>query len=570
MKQCGQCGAGNLDVNAVCTGCGQPLSLAAAERAPGGTLVLDAPRTSGAAKPVNLKGTMIGMAPSASAAQPPAPPPESPAAAEATRRAFSGTMLGMAPPDPTAPAATTSPEASLPGGGARLASSQKTVLGVARPGIAPLNPGQLKPAPAPAAPSSFTVPPEPAVPATAPLDAIARPKSRISATAALSIVGSAMLLAMAVVAFFMLRGHGSVTARASLDAKGNEQLELSCSECPDGTKTWIDAAPATFQAGRAILRLQAPLKVGPNPLVIVLERPGRSREEIALSIPIEYRVRGSTDELAQDPPKVAVVAVALPGIKLEIDGKPASADAAGVTRLDYDVTADVTGPAASVTSLERVAHYKAVTESGTQSGAVEIRIGVTPLVVDAPTGPITVGDPRVVIAGRTAPGSILEIGGRPVPLDPEGRFVSRQSLNPGNNTFVVRSSLKDHAPRLVEVAVRRSDDLQRELTAARARANASFADVVRAGEAGVGRSVALDGQLFDLRHDGYSSVLLVDAKGGCNKAPCLAKVVYGVETRLEKGRRLTAFGKVVRLVDGPRTGQRIPELLAELVVPGAP
>jgi hypothetical protein len=43
-----------------------------------------------------------------------------------------------------------------------------------------------------------------------------------------------------------------------------------------------------------------------------------------------------------------------------------------------------------------------------------------------------------------------------------------------------------------------------------------------------------------------------------------------VETNLEKGRSLKAFGKVLRFVDGPRTGERIPEVRADLVVPGAP
>ncbi len=477
-------------------------------------------------------------------------------------------MLGMAPPQIPGPAEP------APAGAARVPSAQKTVLGVARPGIAPLNPGQAKPAAAPAPAPAFSgyPAPPPAPPAAKPAAAApARvPSSRISGTAALAIVGSAMLLAMAAIAFIMLRGRGTVTARASLDPRGVEQLELSCSECPDGTKTWIDAAPVAFQAGKATLRLQTPLRVGENPLVLVLERPGRSREEIALSIPIEYRVRGSTEELSQDPPKVSVLVSALAGAKLEIDGKPVTPDATGQLRLDYDVSADVTGPEASVKSLERVVPYKATTSDGTHSGSVEIRIGITPLVVDAPGASIVVGSSNIVLAGRTAPGSTLKVGEQSVTLDPEGRFVSRQNLNVGDNTFVIRSTLKDHAPRLVQVAVRRSDNLEREASLARATAQSSYADVLRAGESAAGSSVALEGQVFDVRQDGYTSVLLVDVKGGCNKAPCLAKVLYGVETPLPKGRKVKAFGKVVKFVDGPRTGQRIPEVRADLVVPGAP
>lgn len=599
MKQCGQCGTQNLDQQPVCTACGQALPVPSPAQGFGGTLVLQPPEPAPPAVPApiagapaappeparkhHLKGTMIGMAPP-NVAAPQAPPPATtsshPPPAEGARapRAFSGTMLGMpqypSPPPPPGPDVN-QPPASTAGGVPRLASANKTVLGVARPGIAPLNPGQAKPAPAPA--SMPLAPPGSWQPQhTAPLPEGPRsarpvaPRSRISLTAALAIVGSAMLLVIAVLAMFMLRGRGSVSARASLDAKGAEQLELSCEECPDGTKTWIDSSPATFQSGKARLRLQAPLKVGENPIVLVLERPGRSREEIALPIPIEFRVRGSTDELAQETPKVAILASALQGTQLEVDGKLVKPDASGAARFDYDVTAELTGPEAAVKSLERVVPYKATSASGgSQIGKVEIRIGITPLVVDAPGASIVVGAKDIVIAGRTAPGATLKVAGRDVTLDPEGRFVSKQALRAGDNTFVVRSTLKDHAPRLVHVAVRRSDNLERDAALARAMAQGSYADVLSAGDAAAGRSVAIEGQLFDLRHDGYASVLLVDVKGGCKKAPCLAKVVYGVETQLEKGRALKAFGKVVRFVDGPRTGQRIPEIRADLVVPGA-
>jgi hypothetical protein len=197
-------------------------------------------------------------------------------------------------------------------------------------------------------------------------------------------------------------------------------------------------------------------------------------------------------------------------------------------------------------------------------------MGVTPLVVDAPGASIIVAGQEIVIAGRTAPGARLLVGASEVTLDTEGRFVSKQKLSPGDNAFTVRSTLKDHAPRLVRVSVRSSDNLEREAALAKAMAQASYADVLAAGDGAAGRTIALEGQLHDLRQDGYASVLLVDVKQGCRKAPCLAKVIYGIETQLAKGRSLKAFGKVVRFVDGPRTGQRIPEVRAELVAPGTP
>jgi hypothetical protein len=454
------------------------------------------------------------------------------------------------------------------------------VLGVARPGIAPLNPGQAKPAPVAAAPPPVAAPlPAAWQPVPAPISTSGpgpasprRPEPRrISVAATLALVGAGMLLVMAIVAFFMLRGHGSVTARARLDQHGAEVLELSCSECPDGTKTWIDSSPVAFRAGKASLQLQAPLKVGENPIVLVLERPGRSREEIALSLPIEFRVRGSTEELAQETPKVSVLASVRAGTKLEVDGKPVTPDAGGSVRFDYEVTTELSGPDASVKTLERTVPYKASSESGpAESGQVEIRIGITPLIVDAPGASIVVGETQIVIAGRTAPGSVLKIGAQTITLDPEGRFVSKQSLALGENSFTVRSTLKDHAPRLVKVAVRRSDNLERDAALARSMVQTSYPETLRLGEGAVGRSLALEGQLFDERHDGYTSVLLVDVKNGCKKPPCLAKVLYGIQTELAKGRGVKAFGKVVRFVDGARAGERIPEVRADLVIVGAP
>lgn len=594
MKQCGECGTQNQDHQAVCSSCGSPLR---ASNAPlGSTLLIQPPEpppltaapTGGPANPrPNLKGTMIGLAPPTS---PSVAPAEAPGG---SLRPLGKTMLGIAPPGAHPPPPVEVPEAAYPspppapavGGAAaqapRIASAQKTVLGVARPGIAPLNPGQPKSNPPPGAappPAALAIPAQrplpvispPTGPGPSPARRPAPPPSRISPGAALAIVGAGTLLAVAVLAFFMLRGHGSVTARAVLDAKGKEVLDLSCPECPDGTRVWIDTAPVSFRGGTATIGLQAQLKVGENPILLVLERPGRSREELALAIPIEYRVRGSIEQLAEDPPRLSVLASALEGTKLEVDGKPVAAGASAPVRFDYDVTADVTGAEATVKTLERVIPYKATSASGAvQAGQVEVRIGITPLIVDAPGASIVVSGKELVLAGRTAPGAALKVGSQTVSLDPEGRFVSKQPLAPGDNTFVVRSTLREHAPRLVRVSARRSEDLSRDAALARSTAEASYAEVVEAPEASTGRTMWLEGHLFDARHDGYSSVLLLDVKGGCKKSPCLAKVIYGVETTWEKGRSLKASGKLLRFVDGPRSGERIPEVRADLVVAGA-
>jgi len=574
MKQCGRCGAQNLDQQAGCTACGLPLPAAPFGT---GTLLIPGPSaaTPAGSSSLPFKGTMIGMAPPtfvrpdqpAQSADP--APGAAPSVAAATGRRLGATMIGIAPP--LSPAPSESPAATSPvaAGAPRVGSAQKTMLGVARPGIAPLNPGQAKPAstPPPAAKPLTSS----AAPSVSLFEPSPKARRRGLGVAALAIAGSAILLAAAVLAFFLVKGRGSVTAKAGLDETGHDLLELACAECPDGTKAWTDSAQATFQAGRAKLKLTAPLKVGENPLVVGIERPSRRREEIALSIPIEYRVRGTTDELAQASPKISVLASALPGTSLVVDGKAVTPDPNGAVRFDFDVERELTGPEAAVKTLERRVPYNVTPPGGiSQKGEVQIRIGITPLVLDAPGALIVVGKKEIVIAGRTAPGSILKIGNDEVPLDGAGRFAKRHALASGENPFVVRSTLRDHAPRLLTLMVRRSDNLPREAALARSMAQATYPEVLRAAEGAIGRSVAFQGTLFDLRRDGYSSLILLDVKDGCRPGPCLAKVVYGSDTEAAKGKKLSAYGKIVRFVDGPRTGQRIPEMRAELLLAGDP
>ena len=66
MKQCGRCGTQNLDQQASCTGCGQPLPAASPSHALGGTLVLQPsePRDEYAAAPLSLVRSLSSACPS--------------------------------------------------------------------------------------------------------------------------------------------------------------------------------------------------------------------------------------------------------------------------------------------------------------------------------------------------------------------------------------------------------------------------------------------------------------------------------------------------------------------------
>jgi hypothetical protein len=580
MKACGRCGAQNSDEQGRCTVCGLALSTPVGS----GTLVLHAPPAQPHVPP---PGTPAPAAPSPDGAASPLP---------AAGAKFKGTMIGLAPAE-VAPHAVTSAAAAAARAGLPAAaeapapaqlpsaqktilgvarpgiapvpvapSAQKTILGVARPGIAPLNPGMAKPSSPPPAAAPARASPQPARPAASSENV--RRTTPLPLLPALLIVGALMSIGTAIAVFFSLRAGVSIAAKAGVDAAGRDVLELTCAECPDATKVWAGAAQATFQNQSAKLTLGQPLRVGENALELGVERPQKRREQIALNVPVEYRVRGSTELLSQAEPKVSLVASGVPGTTLVVDGQTSSL-ASSPLRIDYDVGRELEGPQASVTLLERRIPYAVTPPGGSgQPGEALIRIGITPLVIDAPGASITLSDSALTIAGRTAPGAAVRIGDAAVPADESGRFRQRIDLPSGESQHVVRAALRDHAPRFVRIKVRRASDLAREAALASAMAELDYAGLQRAQERAVGRRAALSGRVFDLRSDGLITIILLDSKDGCTGAACLVKLVYGAPLRLEQGKVVRAFGQVTRFVDGPKRGQRIPEVAAELVVHG--
>ncbi len=61
----------------------------------------------------------------------------------------------------------------------------------------------------------------------------------------------------------------------------------------------------------------------------------------------------------------------------------------------------------------------------------------------------------------------------------------------------------------------------------------------------------------------------MDVQSGCAHAPCLARVNYGAPYSLSQGDKFSAFGEVLGLVDGPRSGSKIPEIRADFLIKAA-
>jgi hypothetical protein len=491
-------------------------------------------------------------------------------------------------PTDSAPALGAPPTEPSPGG-----PMTRTILGVARPGIAPLDPSQKKESPSPPAspyvyspqldptatavptPPAGYAPPEYAAPGYAPppyAEAPApagRPRG-IPVLAALAVTLAAALFAAGVVVLVLHRGTGPIEGRAVLGADGKERLELSCAECPDGTRIGLGKASTTLEAKRGTLALPAPLKIGENKLRLLLTRPGEKKStEVSLTVPVQYRVRADTSTLADPKPRLRVLVDALPKSVVTVAGVAIKLGSDGKGSHDVDISAEITGADPSVRKLERVLDYSVTPPDGApEAGKVTFQLGVTPLTIEAPRERITIDTPTFVLSGKSQKGASVSVADRPIQLDAEGRFAQVMSVSSeGETTISVRATSPDQAPRLYAIQIKRVARLADEAARLRPLSIDSYAQLSDA-DAHRGEEVALDGALLELRAEGYASYLLVDVASGCKTPPCLLRVLHGAPVRVAQGSPLAVFGRVTGSVDGARSGTRIPEVVASFLIPG--
>jgi hypothetical protein len=303
------------------------------------------------------------------------------------------TMLGVAMPGiaPTHAA----PEGAAAGQGAprALESEKRTMLGVAVPGIAPTHAGQPTGA-QPAAPNATVQhaqhaqraqphqhphagpgharPAAPIVPAPPPLVEEPLPEARVLApkrgvpvVAVIAILIVVTLVLGGAGAFVALRGRGPLTAQPQLDEAGHESLKLGCPTCPDGTTVVLGASRAAVQGGATVLALPAPLAIGDNELTLHVDRPGAGRDEdVKIHVPVAYRVRADLTTLSARPPAITVRVEATPGSQATVDGKPLALDANGRAAYAIDLTKDTEGPSDETRTFDRKIPFSITPKGG--------------------------------------------------------------------------------------------------------------------------------------------------------------------------------------------------------------
>jgi len=541
-----------------------------------------APAPTGLARPSPVNRTIVGMA---------APLAQAPAASPAHVEATANPAPAGAPIMGSAPA------------GAQVAASP-TLLGVARPGIAPLEPGVAKdfgpPGGAesakagydashelgatigPAAGSPFIAAPGwdtpdlgPARvagvrPAQPPRPARAAPPSK----RALALIAAGGVLALSAVLFALFWPSAPpLEARARADAEGREAVEIRCASCPDGTTVTLSGVQATVTNKTALVTLPSPLALGETRMKATVDRPGDGRDEtVALTVNVAYRIRPDLALLQSDKPSIQIVAEASRGTGVSVDGKPL--EIAGGRAIEViDVTDSCTGLSDEPKTLSRQIPYLVTPEDGPEErGVVSVSVGIVPLHLDAPGLRVTTEGPSFVLAGRTMKGAELTAAGRAITVKPDGSFAQVMNVSSiGATEIEVWAKMVGLAPRRVKIKVRRVASLD---TAAReflAEAPIGYDALARDIAGNVGKPVMLAGEVIEARRQNHATVMLLDVatSSGCPSAgTCTARLWQGADNPAKKGDKIRVFGQVARAF--PVAGKAdIPEIDVEFAIKGS-
>jgi hypothetical protein len=382
----------------------------------------------------------------------------------------------------------------------------------------------------------------------------------------LATAGTLGALALVAGLVVLARRPAKFGGELGFDERGRPILDLTCASCPDGTRAEIRGASATLAAGHARIALEPPVSLGERRLELAVREPGASEpDRVELMVRVSWVLGGDLRGLSQPIPKLAVQVDARPEVGVIVDGHSLDASATGARRYEIDVHDALTGPAAETVPLVRRVPY-AITNAGgaVTRGELELRADIVPLRIEAPGESIVIDGSSFTLAGNTDRDASVTVEGRPITVDPSGRFAQLMSVSAvGDTTVTVRASAPGHAPRLYPIRVRRVKSLYTAAQEFARRATTSYSAIAEGLEAKVGWAVALDGTVRSVESDGYASRVVLDVKNGCPEAPCPVRLRCGSRVPFAAKDRISAYGYLAGKSSADVDGHSVPEVRVE-------
>ncbi len=591
MPACPACGTENDSSRTNCLRCGtllaqQPFGFSPS--AAGVRVVPSANRT--------LLGFASPLAPGADPPQAAAPQPGAPAS-----------------PLPAAPSPAAHP-AYAPGTGPK-----QTLMGVALPGIAPLNPGQAAPAPSAQLPRGLATtapPPPPANVALTPYPSLSArdgdpvagelpasllraqsmaavalpepaagsrmpppgsrmpppgsrmpPPNTVAARRSLAAILGGTAAALVLVAgtgVLLWRTTPTLSVEVVTDEAQRDQLDVSCSNCPDGTKVLSAGQLAIVKSGRARLALAQPLLLGNNEVSLRVERPDELRpSEVRASFPLEYRLHSELSGLQRATPEIVVNVEALPGALVTIDGRPVTLNAEGKAEVRLDVTSSLAGTASQVLPLEKKISYAVTlprTPREVMRGVLAVRIGITPLELVTPHDSWSTDQAQVLVSGRTQKGARLTLDERPVTVAPDGQFSIAVALPPGTLRPRLRASLDGQAPRIVQLSLENAAPRHKRVLELCAGLRSGFELAQAAVQSRSPERFWFTGELLESRLEGSVTRALFSVP--CTAGSCVVRLQLPEPITAARGSRFRWVGRALELDKAGRTLDVAAESLA--------
>ncbi|HVZ32456.1 MAG TPA: hypothetical protein VG963_08520, partial [Polyangiaceae bacterium] len=197
-------------------------------------------------------------------------------------------------------------------------------------------------------------------------------------------------------------------------------------------------------------------------------------------------------------------------------------------------------------------------------GELRVKLGVTPLVLEAPGSDSVTDLERFMLAGRTIRGAAVSVAGNTISVGEDGRFSQLMSIDAvGETKVTVRANQPGLAPRFASFRLERVANLA-AAAAVRRRGALAVSEASRDPSAHLGSTVWVHGKVAEVRPDGHRLLLLVEADGDC-AGQCLVRLTYGGLREIARGSSVTAIGKLERAV-GVAGGAAVPEIEVSLLL----
>jgi hypothetical protein len=448
---------------------------------------------------------------------------------------------------------------------------QKTMMGVAMPGIAPTHEpvappprtaGTLMGVAAPKVEPAPIVPPPPPLVVEPLPQAPRRAQKGVPAVLLVGIIVVVLAAIGSLVGLVVLRSGAPLTATPQLDETGRESLRIRCEACADGTAIAFGASQTTTHGGNAVLPLPAPLSIGDNDLDLHVRKPNAKDETVRVHVPVAYRVKSDLTTLTAAPPAITVRVEATPGTTVTVAGAAVPLDATGRGAHAIPVP-EAEGPSDDTKVIDKKLPFTITPKKGkAETGELAVRTSVAPLHLDAPGRELVTTRTQASVAGQIKPGGTITLDGQALQVDAQGRFAVRIELPEGDKTISIVTNAPPLSPRTIRAKITRTSALDAAAKALDARSPLAFEVFAANPSVHAGKLVVVEGDVIEARNvQGHATMLVADKNCG---AACVVRFLHGEDVSAARGDTVRAYGRLAGTVASG--GKTVPDVEGTLVI----